>query len=118
MSKAHKLSTEALETMREANLQVIKVNEGIISERNRTSAQIQEERLFQSRESDRLRRKLGGTTQKLHHEQEASIKLLAAKSNKKYQDVRIKMIIVSTKLKDQCIIWQKRLSELDASLKK
>ncbi len=118
MSEARKLSSKALEMMREANLQMIKVDECIISKRNCASAKIQEERLFQSRESDRLRRKLGDTIQKLHSEQEASIKLSTAKSNKQYQDVRIKMIIVSTKLKDQSIIWQKRLSELDTSLKK
>ena len=97
---------------------MIKVDELVISKRNRASTQIQEERLFQSRESDRLRRKLGDTIQKLHPEQEASIKLPTEKPNKKYQDVRIKMIIVSTKLKDQRIIWQKHLSELVVSSKK
>jgi hypothetical protein len=118
MSDARKLSTEALEMMREANLQVIKDDERIVSERNRASAKIREERLFQARESDRLRRKFGDTINKLHREQEASIKLSKAKSNKKYQDVRIKMIAVSTKLKDQRIIWQKHLSDVDASSKK
>jgi hypothetical protein len=76
--------------MREANLQVIKDDERIISERNRASAKIREERLFQARESDRLRRQFGVTIDKLHREQEASIKLWTAKSNKKYQDVIIK----------------------------
>ena len=118
MSDARKLSTEALEMMREANLQVIKDDERIISERNRASAKIREERLFQARESDRLRRQFGVTIDKLHREQEASIKLWMAKSNKKYQDVIIKMIAVSTKLKDQRMIWQKRHSDVDASSKK
>ena len=49
MSNARKLSTEALEMMREANLQVIKDDERIISERNRASMKIREERLFQVR---------------------------------------------------------------------
>ena len=40
MSEARKLSTKELEMMREANLQMIKVNERIISKRNRASAQI------------------------------------------------------------------------------
>ena len=40
MTNARKLSIEALEMMREANLQVIKVDEHIISERNRASAKI------------------------------------------------------------------------------
>ena len=79
MSEARKLSSEALEMMRETNLQMIKVDERIISKHNRMSAKIREERLFQSRESDRLRRKLGDTIQKLHREQEASIKLTTAK---------------------------------------
>ena len=80
MSEARKLSSEALEMMRETNLQMIKVDERIISKHNRMSAKIREERLFQSRESDRLRRKLGDTIQKLHREQEASIKLFTAKN--------------------------------------
>ena len=65
-----------------------------------------------------MRRKFGDTTDKLHREQETSIKLSMAKSNKKYQDVRIKMIVVSTKLKDQRMIWRKHLSDFDASSKK
>jgi hypothetical protein len=40
MSDARKLSTEALELMREANQQMIKADERVISERNRASAQI------------------------------------------------------------------------------
>jgi hypothetical protein len=111
MSDARKISTEALEMMREANLQVIKDDEHIISKRSRASANIQEERLFQARESDRLRRKCGDTIDKLHREQEASIKLSTAKSNKKYQDVRIKMSDISTKLKDQRMIWQTSLKK-------
>ena len=118
MSDARKLSTDALEMTREANVQMIKADERIISERNRMSAKIQEERLFQARQSDRLRTQLRDSIDKLNREQEASMKLATAISNKKYQDLRIKMIAVSMKLKDQRIIWQKRLSELDASSKK
>ena len=118
MSDARKLSTEALEMMREANQQMIKADECIISERIRASAQIREERLFHSRESARLRRKSVDTIDKLHREQEASMKLSAEKSNKKYDQVKLKMITISTKLKDQRTVWQKRLSELDASSKK
>ncbi len=40
MSNARKLSTKALEMMREANLQVIKDDERIISEHNRASTKI------------------------------------------------------------------------------
>ena len=48
-----------------------------------------------------------GGNQKLNREQEASMKL-----------VKLKMITISTKLNDQRIVWQKRLSELDVSSKK
>ena len=95
--------------MREANQQMIKADEHIISERIRASAQIREERLFHSRESARLRRKSVATIDKLHREQEASMKLSTEKSNKKYDQVKLKMITISTKLKDQHIVWQKRL---------
>jgi hypothetical protein len=60
---------------------------------------------------------LENTINKHHCEQESTMNLLMAKSNKKYEDVQLKMIAVSTKLKDQCIIWQKQLSELDLSSK-
>ena len=65
-----------------------------------------------------MRTQLRDFIDKINREQEASMKLATAKSNKKYQDLRIKMIAVSTKLKDQWMIWQKCLSELDTSSKK
>jgi len=117
MSKARKLSSKALEMTRDYYLKMMEVNNQIISTRSRASTEIREERLFQSRESASLRKKLGDTIDKLNREQEASMKILTAKSNKRYEQVRIKMIAVSTKLKDQHIIWQKRLSELDVSSK-
>ena len=117
MSEARKLSANAWEMMSEANLKMTKADELIISERNRVSTKIQEERLFQSRESARLRQRMENTINKHHCEQESTIHLLMAKSNKKYEDIQLKMIVVSTKLKDQCNIWQKWLSELDLSSK-
>jgi hypothetical protein len=45
------------------------------------------------------------------------MKISTEKSNKKYDQVKLKMIDISTKLKDQRIVWQKRLSELDESSK-
>jgi hypothetical protein len=117
MSEARKLSADAWEMMSEANLKMTKADQLIISEHNHASTKIQEERLFQSRESARLRQRLGNTIHKHHREQESTMNLLMAKSNKKYEDVQLKMIAVSTKLKDQCIIWQKQLSELDLSSK-
>jgi len=117
MFEARKLSTKALEMMREASLKMAEVDHRIISVRNCATSQIREERLFQSRESARLQKKLCDTIDKLHREQDASMKVSTVKSNKKYEQVRSKMIAVSTKLKDQRIAWQKRLSELDASSK-
>jgi hypothetical protein len=87
MSEAHKLSADAWEMMSEANLKMTKADELIILERNCASTKIQEERLFQSRESDRLWQRLGNTLHKHHREQESTINLLMAKSNKKYKDV-------------------------------
>ena len=117
MSEARKLSSEALEMMRDANLKTMEADNQVISKQNNASAMIQEERSFHSKESATLRRKMVDTIDKLNREQEASMKILTAKSNKRYEQVRIKMIAVSTKLKDQHIIWQKRLSELDVSSK-
>jgi hypothetical protein len=117
MSEAHKLSADAWEMMSEANLKMTKADELIISERNRVSTKIQEERLFQSRESARLWQRLGNTIHKHRREQESTIHLLMAKPNKKYEDIQLKIIAISTKLKDQRIIWQKQLSELDLSSK-
>jgi len=45
------------------------------------------------------------------------VKILTAKSNKRYEHDIIKLNAVSTNLKDQRIIWQNRLSELDVSSK-
>jgi hypothetical protein len=118
MSEARKLSANAWEMMSEANLKMTKADELIISGRNCASTKIQKERLFQSKESARLlQQRLGNTINKHRHEQESTIHLLMAKSNKKYENIWLKMIAVSTKLKDQPIIWQKQLSELDLSSK-
>jgi hypothetical protein len=43
--------------------------------------------------------------------------LMLSKSNKKFDKLRCKMLTISNKLKDQRVIWQKRLSELDISSK-
>jgi hypothetical protein len=64
-----------------------------------------------------LRQNLEEKLEKQNREQDASMKISKVKSDKKYEQVRSKMIAVSTKLKDQRIVWQKRLSELDVSSK-
>jgi len=69
MSEARKLSSEALEMIRDANLKTLEANNQIISERSKSSAKIQEEQLFHSRESATLRRKLVNTIDKLNCEQ-------------------------------------------------
>ncbi len=117
MSEARKLSSEALEMMRDANLKTMEADNQVISKRNNASAMIQEERSFHSKESATLRRKMVDTIDKLNREQEASVKKLTAKSNKRYEHVIIEMNAVTTKLMDERIIWQKHLSELDVSSK-
>ncbi len=54
---------------------------------------------------------------KLHREQEPSIKELQSKSNKKSDKVRNNVVRVSNKLKEQCLIWQKRHSDMESSSK-
>ena len=43
--------------------------------------------------------------------------LMLSKSNKKFDQLSCKMRTISNKLKDQRVIWQKHLSELDISSK-
>ncbi len=79
MSEARKLSADAWEIISEANLKMTKAGQLIISECNRASTKIQKERLFQSRESARLRQRMENTINKHHCEQESTMNLLMAK---------------------------------------
>ena len=58
MIDVRQLSSEALETMSQANEKSTKAEEHTINERKCASAQLQEERAHNSRESARLRQKL------------------------------------------------------------
>jgi len=53
------------------------------------------------------------TLDKHTREQHTSMSLMLSKSNKKFDQLRCKMLTISNKLKDQHVIWQKHLSELD-----
>jgi hypothetical protein len=44
---------------------------------------------------------------KHEHEHESAMKILVDKSNKKYQQVLMNMIMISQKLYDKCSMWQK-----------
>ena len=69
MSEARKLSSKALEMMRDANLKTMEGDNQIISKRSKMSPKIQEEQLFHSRESTTLRRKLVNTIDKQLHKE-------------------------------------------------
>jgi len=99
-------------TYREAQAQVI-------AERNLENARVREERVHHSRASTRLRQNLEDKLDKHKHthEQDSAMSLMLSKSNKKFDQLRCKMLTISNKLKDQRVIWQKRLLELDISSK-
>jgi hypothetical protein len=100
--------------MSEANKMYYNVQEQIITERNCASARLCEERAHHSRESDRLQQKQAATNEKLNQEQASFINELQSKSNKKYHKVREDAATVSSRLKEQHLIWQKRLSNMDS----
>ncbi len=117
MVEARCLSAEALHMMSKANEMYYDVEERIITERNRASAWLREERTHHSRESDWLWQKQAASIEKLHQEQASLINELESKSSKKYHKVRDDLAMVSNKLKEQHLIWQKRLSNMDSSYK-
>jgi hypothetical protein len=117
MINARYLSAKALVMMGDADKRYREAQAQVIAERNLANARVREERAHHSRASTRLRQNLEEKLEKQNREQDASMKISKVKSDKKYEQVRSKMIAVSTKLKDQRIVWQKRLSELDVSSK-
>ncbi len=117
MVEVRRLSAEALDMMSKANKKYDCVEERVIKERNCASDQLRQERAHHSRESARLKQKLTTMIDKLHRDQESSMKVVQSKSNKKYEKVRQDVEEVSHKLKEQCVAWQKRLSDMDSSSK-
>ena len=117
MVKAQHLSAEALDMMSKANNMCDEAEAKIIAERNRASARLCEEPAHHSRESVRWGQKQVTHIDKLHREQASLVEELQSKSKKKLRKAREEVMMHSTKLKEQRSIWQKRLAEIDSSLK-
>jgi hypothetical protein len=88
-----------------------------MNEQSCAFTQLCQEHAHSAQESARLRGKLVTTINKLYQEQESSINQFRIKSNKKYEKARNDVITLLSKLKDQCITWQKKLSNIDCSSK-
>ena len=117
MVEARCLSSEAVDMISKAHETCNNVDDLIITERNHASSRLREERTHHSKESTRFQRNQEKTIEKLHREQESTIKELQSKSDKKYHKVRENIVLASKKLKEQRLIWQKRLSDMNASSK-
>ena len=78
---------------------------------------IRAERMHRSRESARLQQKLEDRLEKQNREQDASINQMQFISDMKLDKVRHAMFAISNKQKEQCLVWQNCLAQLD-SLKK
>ena len=104
--------------MRDANLKTMEVDNQIISNRSKMSAKIQEERLFHSRESATLRRKLVNTIDKQLHKEtidKITMNVLSAIWNSNL--TLIYNLIQINALNNKCVAWQNKLNELDLSCK-
>ncbi len=88
-----------------------------MNERSRATTQLRQERAHSVSESSWLQWKLVTSIDKLNQEQESSLKLLRFKSIKKYEKARNDVITLLSKLKNQRITWQKKLSNIDGSSK-
>ena len=117
MIDARHLSAKALDMMSNANKTYREAQAVVVAERNLANARVREERVFHSRASTRLQQNLEDKLDKQNREQDASMRIMLAKSNKKFDKLRSEMCTISNKLKDQRVTWQKCLSELDISLK-
>ena len=100
--------------MSHGNEKYAQAEERIINERRCTSTQLREERAHNSRQSARLQHKLAATINKVNNKHESSINLLRLNYNKKYEKARSDVVTISTKLKEQHLIWQKRLKDMDS----
>ena len=98
MVEARRLSAEALEMTFKANEIRDKAGDQIITERHRAFARLHLEHAHHSRESERLRQK-------------------QAMSNEMYHQVQEDVAMLSNKLKEQHVIWQTRLCEIDSPTK-
>jgi hypothetical protein len=117
MIDARRLSAKALVMMCDADEKHRDAQAQVIAERNLANARVREERAHHARASTCLRQHLEETLDKHNREQDAAMSLMLSKSDKKFTKLRSEMLTISNKLKDQRVIWQKRLSELDKSSK-
>jgi hypothetical protein len=77
-------STKAFVMMIEADRMSAEAKAQVIAEQSLANARVRKERVHHSRESARLHQQLQNKVKKHNQEQEASIKLMVSKSNKKY----------------------------------
>jgi hypothetical protein len=117
MIEAHRLSAKALDMMTMAEKIQADAEVRIMNEQSRATTQLRQERAHSASASSQLRGKLATSIDKLNREQESSLKLLKLKSNKKYEKARNDVITLLSKLKDQRITWQKKLSDIGCSSK-
>jgi hypothetical protein len=117
MIEARRLSAEALDMMTMAEKIQADAEVRIMNEQSHATTQLRQERAHSASASSRLRGKLATSIDKLNREQESSLKLLKLKSNKKYEKARNDVITLLSKLKDQRITWQEKLSNIDGSSK-
>jgi hypothetical protein len=113
MIEARQLSAKALDMMTTAHKIHANAEVRIMNEWSRASTQLCQECAHSAQESARLRGKLVTTINKLNREHKSSINQFRIKSNKKYEKARNNVIMLLSKLKDQCITWQKKLSNID-----
>ncbi len=88
MLDAHKLSTEALEMISDANIKCAKVKAQVIAEHTHANARICEARELHSRESTRLWNKVEKKLKKHDQEQEAAINQDRNRFEKRHDKVR------------------------------
>ena len=112
MIDAHHLSAKALDMMSDANKTYREAQAVVVAERNLANARVREERVFHSRASTRLRLNFEDKLDKQNREQDALMRIMLAKSNKKFDKLRSEMRTISNKLKGQCVTWQKRVGHI------
>ena len=121
MVEARRLSADALEMMVNANDMIItecnQADEMQITERNKAAARLHEERAHHSRESERLRQKQAVSIEKIQQEQASLVKLVQSKCDAKYHKVREDVANVSNKLKEQQLMRQTKIRDIDSSYK-
>jgi hypothetical protein len=94
-----------------------KANDTINNEREKTAARLHEERAHHSKESERLRQKQAVSMEKLKHDQASLVQSVQSKCDAKYHKMQEDVANVSKKLKEQRLMWQTKLRDIDLSSK-